>query len=185
MNKNDYIKQVMKQLYIPRKMKKRLLEDLEERIDRGYEEDPFFNIVDELGHPDTFAKELAENYEDIYEDYKSHSIVHSSISNSAYEYKSKKSLFGLPLVHINTGGRFGVRHAKGIVAIGDLATGLVSMGGVSLGLVSIGGISLGGIALGGVAIGVLALGGVAIGLLALGGAAFAILKAIGGFASIL
>ena len=37
-----------------------------------------------------------------------------------YEYKSKKQLFGLPLVHINTG--FGMHRARGIIAIGTIAS---------------------------------------------------------------
>lgn len=39
-----------------------------------------------------------------------------------YEYKSRRTLFGLPLVHIHFGGRR-VCRAKGIIAIGDIATG--------------------------------------------------------------
>lgn len=40
-----------------------------------------------------------------------------------YEYKSGRTLFGLPLVHINIG--VGVYRAKGIIAIGNIATGLI------------------------------------------------------------
>src|SRR5207244_5786630 len=49
-----------------------------------------------------------------------------------YEYRSKATLFGLPLVHIaygmdpETGRR---RVAKGIIAIGDLAIGVIALGG--------------------------------------------------------
>ncbi len=43
----------------------------------------------------------------------------------AYEYKSKKTLFGLPLVHIHLG--FGFCRAKGIIAIGNIATGFVAL----------------------------------------------------------
>jgi len=40
-----------------------------------------------------------------------------------YEYKSESIVFGLPLVHIHIG--FGAKRAKGIIAIGNIATGLL------------------------------------------------------------
>lgn len=42
-----------------------------------------------------------------------------------YEYKSKHTLLGLPLVHINCG--YGLRRAKGVIAIGNIATGIVAL----------------------------------------------------------
>ncbi len=95
----------------------------------------------------------------------------------AYEYRSPRQLFGLPLVHIIHGppidpltGRR--RVAKGIIAVGPIAVGGLTFGGVSIGVVSFGGAALGLFAIGGAAIGVLlALGGLAIGLVALGGGA--------------
>ncbi|MCI1966126.1 MAG: helix-turn-helix domain-containing protein [Oscillospiraceae bacterium] len=118
-----------------------------------------------------------------------------------YEYKSKRTVFGIPLVHINV-GRHGVYTAKGIIAIGNIAIGVVSMGAVCLGafcigvlalgilslavlscgLFSVGGIAVGAVAAGGVSVGVLALGGVAVGKYALGGCAVASDIAAGGFA---
>lgn len=86
-----------------------------------------------------------------------------------YEYKSKRTLWGLPLVHIKFG--MGLCRARGIVAIGNIATGLVALGGLSAGLVSLGGVSLGLLTLGGVSAGGIALGGLAVGLLAVGGCA--------------
>ncbi len=63
-------------------------------------------------------------------------------------------------------------HAKGIVAIGDIATGLLALGGVASGGVCVGGVTVGLFSLGGVAVGLLlAVGGSALGGLALGGAA--------------
>lgn len=95
-----------------------------------------------------------------------------------FEYKSKRSIKGIPLVHINLGA--GLRRAKGIIAIGNVSTGIISVGGISIGLLSLGGLSLGLLALGGLAIGLLfALGGVALGLIAIGGVAIGYL-AIGG-----
>ena len=114
------------------------------------------------------------------------------------EYKSKATLFGLPLVHIATGldprtGR--PRVATGIIAMGDVAVGgiacggaafgVFTFGGVGIGLVSfsglaiallaaIGGLAIGGFAFGGVAVGGIALGGLAVGYYASGGMALGV-----------
>ena len=85
-----------------------------------------------------------------------------------YEYKSRRTLFGLPLVHINMG--FGLRVARGIIAIGNISIGVLSVGGLALGLASFGGLALGLLlVLAGAGIGVVALGGLAVGVLAVGG----------------
>ncbi|SEV83706.1 helix-turn-helix transcriptional regulator [[Clostridium] fimetarium] len=118
-----------------------------------------------------------------------------------YEYKSKREIKGLPLVHVNVG--VGVYKAKGIIAIGNIATGVIAIGVIAKGIIAIGtlaigifalgafalglaavaGVALGGIAVGGVAIGYLAIGGVAIGVYALGGYAMAMNIGVGGYAS--
>ena len=108
-----------------------------------------------------------------------------------YEYKSK------------TKG-FGIRRAKGIIAIGNIAQGLFAIGGIAMGLLALGGIplgliSLGGVAIalflaigglalapvaiGGLAIGIISIGGLAIGMYSFGGAALASNIGIGGYAS--
>lgn len=117
-----------------------------------------------------------------------------------YEYKSKRTLFGLPLVHVNVG--VGIRHAKGILAIGTIARGVVAIGAVSMGilafgalslgllafgalslaLAAFGGIAIGGIAVGGCAVGLIAIGGFAFGLYSVGGCAIAARVAMGGYA---
>lgn len=105
-----------------------------------------------------------------------------------YEYKSERTLFGLPLVHINIG--YGLRGAKGVFALGNYAVGVIAVGGFSAGLVGIGGLSaglllglggvaLGGIALGGLAVGGIALGACAVGVYALGASAIASRAAVG------
>lgn len=97
-----------------------------------------------------------------------------------YEYKSKASLFGLPLVHVNL-GYYGICRAKGVLAIGNVATGIFALGGLSAGLVALGGTSVGVLALGGLAVGGLAVGGVAAGVLcAVGGLALSFGLALGG-----
>lgn len=106
-----------------------------------------------------------------------------------YEYKSTRTLFGLPLVHVNCG--FGRDHwARGIIAIGNVATGFVALGGVTLGLLTLGGvsaglllalgaISVGAVSIGGVAVGLLAWGGIALGWLSVGGCALGVYAAGG------
>ena len=118
-----------------------------------------------------------------------------------YEYKSKRTLCGMPLIHINLRDR-GVCRAKGVIAIGNIATGLVaigsicagvlsfgcisagilSLGALALGLLSIGGFSMGLFALGGIAIGIISIGGISIGIYAAGGCAIGAKIAVGDYA---
>ena len=76
-----------------------------------------------------------------------------------YEYRSRRTLFGLPLVHINLCDRSLCR-AKGVIAIGNVATGLIAIGGFSAGLLTLGGFSAGLLALGGPIMELIALGNV-------------------------
>ena len=88
---------------------------------------------------------------------------HSRADRPGFEYRSRRTVWGLPLIHVahdGNGERIAV--ARGVVAIGDAAFGLVAIGGFAVG----------GVALGGMAVGVLGLGGLALGLLlAIGGLA--------------
>lgn len=115
-----------------------------------------------------------------------------------YKYRSKKEIFGLPLIDINYG--MGRRSAKGIIAIGNKAVGVIAIGYLSLGIISVGLLSIGLISLavlslgilslgsfafgflsfGAIAVGYLSFGGVAVGKYAIGGAAFASDIAFGG-----
>src|SRR6516162_3071039 len=112
-------------------------------------------------------------------------------------YKSHRTLFGLPLVHLASGqvedGRYKRGIARGWIAIGDISLGIlfslggvacggISIGGVSLGLITFGGVGLGLICLGGLALGGYAVGGFAFGVLAVGGGAIALYDAEGGLA---
>jgi len=99
-----------------------------------------------------------------------------------YEYKSKTTLGGVPLVHVSSGitadGR--PRVARGIIAIGNIAIGVLAFGGIALGGIALGGVSLGLVALGGLALGILfGMGGAATGYIAIGGLAIGV-YAIGG-----
>ena len=100
--------------------------------------------------------------------------------------QSQTTIWGLPLVSIALGPnpeKGEVRgHAKGIIAIGDIATGVIAFGGVALGCLTFGGCSIGLIAFGGCALSLLlAVGGLAVGCLACGGLAIGFV-AVGGAA---
>ncbi|MEO5960741.1 MAG: serine/threonine-protein kinase [Opitutaceae bacterium] len=101
------------------------------------------------------------------------------------DYRSKRTLWGLPLLHIATGidpvtGK--IRIARGIVAIGNIAYGVIAVGGMAFGGVAIGGIAGGALALGGTTFGLVALGGVALAaLFSAGGLAIATIS-VGGIA---
>ena len=84
-----------------------------------------------------------------------------------YEYVSKTKIFNMPLVHINIG--FGLKRAKGIIAIGNIATGFISLGLVSVWLLSLGVFALGLLVFGSFALGLVSFGAISIGLLSFGG----------------
>jgi len=91
----------------------------------------------------------------------------------SFEYKSKRMLFGMPLLHVTSGidpttGRR--RVARGFFAFGEIAIGVFAFGGYARGLV----------ACGGMAIGCLSFGGLSLGLISVGGLALALLFALGG-----
>ena len=121
----------------------------------------------------------------------------------AREYKSKKTLWGLPLWHVGRNARgviaVGLK-ARGIIAVGVQARGVVSVGVLSLGLISCGTLSLGllfsvglfslalmsvgtisaGIfAIGAISFGVFSLGAVAVGEVSVGAVALGRFVAIG------
>ena len=90
--------------------------------------------------------------------------------------QSETMIAGLPLWAVATGpdpAKGEVRgHARGIIAVGDMATGVLAIGGLARGVIALGGLAVGLISVGGMAIGLaLAMGGGAIGGVALGGAA--------------
>lgn len=84
------------------------------------------------------------------------------------EYRSKRMLWGMPLLHVTagrdpaTGKR---RHARGIFAFGELATGVFAFGGIARGLFACGGLAIGGVTFGGLGLGLISFGGLAIALL--------------------
>lgn len=147
---------------------------------------------------------LKVNNEDVldYENSNKKQIVINFYNKSfEYEYKSKKELFGLPLLHINIGR--GIKKAKGIIAIGNISIGVLSIGLISIGILSfgilslalfslavisiglllaIGAISIGIVSIGAISIGVFSLGALTIGKYAVGASAIASNVAIGDYA---
>jgi len=114
---------------------------------------------------------------------------------AAFEYRSRLSLFGLPLVHVRIGDRFDVvrgpvkawiaigGHAVGVIfAFGGLAVAPVSFGGIAIGLLPFGAIGVGMFSIGAISLGVCAYGGLAIGWQTFGGCAIAWNAAMGGMA---
>jgi len=113
-----------------------------------------------------------------------------------FEYKSKRTIWGLPLLHVAQGvdpvtGEEREAHgfvaiggrARGVFAFGGMATGWFAFGGIARGLLAVGGVAMGGVTFGGVSLalvfanggvsfGAVAVGGLAVGVAALGGATF-------------
>ena len=112
-----------------------------------------------------------------------------------WEYRSRWSLLGLPLVHISWNRKVDDKFvpAKGWIACGDIAYGILfASGRVAVGTVSIGMFAVGGIAYGSFAVGIYAFGAAALGIwvggalavgyMAFGGAGVAWRIAFGGVA---
>lgn len=190
-----YVNDVLNFINADDKTKNRISKDLYSHIYEASQTEDLDWVLNNMGNPKNVAMDFMENIDDDIS-YKSR----NNYQNQFYEYKSKTEILGLPLVHIKLHNKFGLRYnlklerAKGIIAIGEVATGvlfgfgfistgLISLGCLSLGLLlSFGAISIGGISLGGIAIGGLAIGGFAIGIEAIGGLAVAKNVAIGGAA---
>lgn len=102
------------------------------------------------------------------------------------EYRSARTLLGLPLVHVAPGwrgsdGRYHVGRARGVIALGGVAVGVIAVGGVAIGVLSVGGVALGLLAVGAVAVGVAAAGAASVGVVAVGAVAVGVV-AIGAVA---
>lgn len=97
---------------------------------------------------------------------------HVSNRRAHYEYKSKKMIGNLPLVHINVG--MGLYRAKGVIAIGAVAQGGLAIGFVAMGGLAVGLLSLGLFAFATLAFGLLAFGSLAVGVISIGAFSFGI-----------
>lgn len=118
------------------------------------------------------------------------------VVGEVWEYRSRATLLGLPLVHCRFGNlpgqksepavgwiAYGERAYGILLASGGISVGCISMGATSFGILAFGGVGFGLIAFGGLAIGAVALGGAAIGLVASGGIALGWQAAVGGMAA--
>lgn len=180
MKAKQYIREIIERSCLPARERKRLKTDLENEIYSALERgESIEQIIERMGDPDEIAAEIYENYTDI------------SI-RPFLEYKSKKKLFGLPLVHIikvnhavlvpyfrivssrgvNIGGRHnhflfinGLPTARGIFAFGPKAKGIIAVGNLSSGFISLGNISTGLISVGNISVGLLSLGNLSLALL--------------------
>ena len=96
-------------------------------------------------------------------------------SSRAVRVRARWQLAGLPFYDIAFGpdpSRGEPRgHARGFIALGDIATGVVAAGGLARGLIAAGGCAVGLLTFGGLSVGALAFGGLAIGGVAFGGGA--------------
>ena len=178
MNAKQYIREVLERSCLPKAERKRIKKDLEmevySAIERG---ENIEEIIERMGKPDEVAAGLFENFIEI-------------PTRPFREYKSKKTLFGLPLVHIirgnyapsvpnsrlvntrgfNVGGRygntgFGLPAARGIFAFGPKAKGVFAVGNLSAGLISIGNVSTGILSIGNLSAGLFSIANVSLGLL--------------------
>jgi hypothetical protein len=194
---DNYVETVLSSIIADDKLKERIKSDLYLHLNEAACDKNIDEVITRMGAPKEVAREFMDSiYEDkteILNKLIQERTTVNKLMNDCYEYKSKITIFGLPLLHlkINKYGRKPCM-AKGIIAIGTISIGVISIGALPIGVISIGGgaigiISFGGIALGallaigGVSIGALAVGGLAIGLGAIGGCAIGKI-AVGGYA---
>jgi RNA polymerase sigma factor (sigma-70 family) len=118
---------------------------------------------------------------------------HSGVfPNAAWEYRTRTTLFGLPLIHIRIGDRFDLLRGPikawiaagnysigGLFAFGGVAVAPFSMGFLAIGLLPYSAIAIGVTAMGGIAIGAWAWGALTIGWESLGGFAIGWKAAVG------
>lgn len=97
---------------------------------------------------------------------------HGCYRRGHYEYKSKKMVGNLPLIHINVGA--GLYRAKGVIAIGAVAQGGLAIGFVAMGGLAVGLLSFGLFAIATLAFGLLAFGSLAVGIISMGAFSFGI-----------
>jgi hypothetical protein len=204
-NIEEYVEQVMQFIEASPADKARIKRDLRTHLEERAEVEGLTFMLRSLESPEETAREFSDNLQEspsnrVLEELLSLRRDIREMTEPYYEYKSARTLFGLPLVHVkvrrqwrgygNHNTKMSV--AKGIIAIGEVSIGFLSIGAIALGGICIGGLSAGLLtfggfalglllALGGVAVGTIAMGGVAVGLVALGGVAIAKI-AIGGAA---
>lgn len=192
MNAKQYIKEIIQRACLPAAERKWLKTDLENEISSAMERgESIEQIMERMGDPDEVAAELYENFA-------------VNPARPFREYKSKRTLFGLPLVHIirsnytaavphirvagarvvNIGGRYNnlsyykLPAAHGVFAFGPKAKGIIAVGNLSAGIIAVGNLSAGIISIGNLSAGLLTIGNIALAFLfALGNIAAGLLSA--------
>jgi len=59
-NKKEYIDEVLIQIVAPRKVKKRIAEDLNQRIDEAIDDDVYYEVYKQMGDQSNLLKSLME-----------------------------------------------------------------------------------------------------------------------------
>ncbi len=183
---DNYVNEVLTYIDADKKMKMRIKADLTLQLSHAAESESIEDVLKKMGDPRNVALEFMESIYEGKDEYQNAFASGRSygryFSRRIYEYKSKATLLGIPLVHVKL-SRYGKPAvAKGIISIGTISIGVLSIGAIPIGFISIGGIALGVFSIGGLALGLLlAIGGLAAGAFALGGLAVG-LGAVGGCA---
>lgn len=168
MNKRHYLNEIVDRSCLPYKYRKKIRKDLGAEFDElfaQYRDEK--EVVRRMGDPDEVASGIYESFLTLGEDMR-----------PFVEYKSKRELFGMPLIHIvksrkpplvkneflSSGST--VPTARGVIAIGRRAKGLIAIGNMSCGIVAVGNLSVGLIAVSNIGIGLLGFGNLVAGLFA-------------------
>lgn len=171
MTKNQFIKEILDRTCLPyeyrRKIKRDFLQEFDSKLAQGLTE---AEVIESMGDADDIAAEIYESY-----------MNNREVSRPFVEYKSDKTIFGMPLVHIVKSKRkrnyfirgigddrnryMNIPTAKGFIAIGQRARGIIAIGLFSCGIISIGVLSVGLISLTMIGLGLIALGNISVGLL--------------------
>lgn len=188
MTKKQYINEIANRTCLPYSYRKKIIKDFTQEFDlklaKGYSED---EIIKSMGDADAIAADIYENY-----------MNNEEISRPFTEYKSKKTIFGMPLIHVvkskkksyirgfnddrnrymrlpTAKGFIAIgRRAKGVISIGNFSCGIIAFGNLSAGLISISNIGLGLFSLSNIALGLfMALGNLAVGTFSIANAALA------------
>ncbi|MEO3946031.1 hypothetical protein [Gorillibacterium sp. CAU 1737] len=182
----EFVAKVLARLQVDAATKKRIERDLTASILERAEREGVEAALQRMGTPEEVAREFSENLGGKVEEDRLPDQLAQLIKNFGgypyYEYKSKRTLFGLPLVHIKLRRTSfippgGLAVAKGILAVGDIAFGFASMGILSFGLLSLGVLSIGLLAFGAIALGLgMAGGAIAVGTFAAGAIAVGVVS---------
>ena len=185
MNQKQYIREIVQRSCLPARERQRLKRDLNDEINSALERGEHLEqVIERMGEPDQVAAALYENFAD-------------APVRPFREYKSKATLFGLPLVHvIRSNHAPGVAHVRGVSIRGinfggryarsvglPTACGFFAFGPKAKGVVAVSNISAGVIAIGNIATGILSIGNISAGLFSLGNIALALFTALGNLAA--